>query len=304
VRVLGDVARALVFAHERGIVHRDIKPDNVLFSGGVAVVTDFGIAKALSVSRADPGGEGLTEVGTSLGTPAYMAPEQAAGETDVDHRADLYAFGCMAFEVLAGSPPFSGLTGQRLRAAHFNELPRPVSELRRDAPPRLAGLVMQCVEKDPSARPQTAAEVLEELSAMGGGLMGPELALATRRAMGRALAVYAAAFVAAAILARLAMIGLGLPDWVFPGALIVMGLGLPAILFTGLVRYQWAAARAMPTLTRGGSPRPRWRACWSGSACRWRRTAQWSNDRFCVHGRGNGSRALGIVRRRRCSLPE
>ena len=116
--VLRDVARALVYAHERGIVHRDIKPDNVLISGEAAVVTDFGIAKAISAARAQAGPQatGITQVGTSIGTPAYMAPEQAAGDPDTDHRADLYAFGCMAFELLTGRPPFNETAPHKLLA--------------------------------------------------------------------------------------------------------------------------------------------------------------------------------------------
>ena len=96
------MARALSYAHGHGIAHRDIKPDNVLLSAGSATVTDFGIAKAISASRLSAGGATLTQVGLAIGTPAYMAPEQAEGATDIDHRADLYAFGAMAFELLTG----------------------------------------------------------------------------------------------------------------------------------------------------------------------------------------------------------
>src|SRR5690242_12208604 len=112
IGVLRDVAKALAYAHERGIVHRDIKPDNVLLTGGSAVVTDFGVAKALSAAKVSAPGGTLTQIGTSLGTPAYMAPEQAAADAGADHRVDLYAFGVMAYEMLAGVPPFHGKQGQ------------------------------------------------------------------------------------------------------------------------------------------------------------------------------------------------
>src|SRR5205085_3497280 len=103
--ILRDVASALAYAHRQGIVHRDIKPENVLLSEGTAVVTDFGIAKALKAAKTEAPGGNLTQVGTSLGTPAYMAPEQAVGD-DVDERADLYAWGVMAYELLSGKHPF------------------------------------------------------------------------------------------------------------------------------------------------------------------------------------------------------
>ena len=162
--MLRDVARALAYAHERGIVHRDIKPDNVLLSGGAAVVTDFGIAKAISASRTASGdGATLTQLGTSIGTPAYMSPEQAAGDPDIDHRADIYSFGCMAYELLTGQPPFANRTPQRLMAAHMSEKPQPIAELRPDVPPTLAALVMRCLEKDAAARPQSASDLLAAL---------------------------------------------------------------------------------------------------------------------------------------------
>ena len=110
VGILRDVSKALAYAHQRGVVHRDIKPDNVLISGDVAVVTDFGIAKAISAARTASGDATLTQVGTSIGTPAYMAPEQAAGDPTIDHRADIYALGAMAYELLTGRHVFADRT--------------------------------------------------------------------------------------------------------------------------------------------------------------------------------------------------
>jgi serine/threonine protein kinase/tetratricopeptide (TPR) repeat protein len=170
VSIIRDVSRALSYAHKLGIVHRDIKPDNVLLSAGAAVVTDFGIAKALAASKR-PEGEspkdlaatGLTQTGTSIGTAAYMAPEQAAGDPAVDHRADIYSLGCMAYELLTGKPPFPRESLQRVIVAQLTETPPPVRELRPDTPPALAALVMQCLEKDPATRPQGADEVLRQL---------------------------------------------------------------------------------------------------------------------------------------------
>src|SRR5213076_2473636 len=107
--VLRDVARALAYAHEHGVVHRDVKPDNVMLSGGAAVVADFGIAKAVSAALTDASGPTLTQSGTGIGTPAYMAPEQATGDPLTDHRADIYSFGCLAYELFTGKPPFHGL---------------------------------------------------------------------------------------------------------------------------------------------------------------------------------------------------
>ena len=165
VGILRDVARALAYAHEHGVVHRDIKPDNVLISGNTAVVTDFGIAKALEASRTVRDSATLTGFGMALGTPAYIAPEQAAGEAGVDRRADLYALGVMAYEMLAGAPPFTAPTSQALLAAHVTQHPADIATHRADVPRALAGLVMRCLEKDPARRPQSATEVLEVLDA-------------------------------------------------------------------------------------------------------------------------------------------
>ncbi|MES2524616.1 MAG: protein kinase [Gemmatimonadota bacterium] len=165
VQTLKDVSRALAYAHGRNVVHRDIKPDNVMLSGGAAVVTDFGIAKALSSAREPAANDDtLTRMGTSLGTPAYMAPEQGTGDPNTDHRADIYAFGAMAYEMLAGATPFGSRPPHALLAAHVAETPVPVQQRRTDVPPPLAALVMACLEKDPDARPSTANDVLAALN--------------------------------------------------------------------------------------------------------------------------------------------
>ena len=139
IAILRDVAKALDYAHSKGVVHRDIKPDNVLISGASAAVTDFGVAKALA--SATHGGTTLTAIGVALGTPAYMAPEQAAGDPNVDHRADIYAFGATAYEMLAGRTPFAGRSAQQQLAAHATERPDAIERLRPAVPQPLADLV-------------------------------------------------------------------------------------------------------------------------------------------------------------------
>ncbi len=171
IGILRDVARALAFAHERGVVHRDIKPENVLLAADAAVVTDFGIARAITRARTEemdsetglPAPTTLTSVGMTLGTPQYMAPEQVIGDPTVDHRADIYAFGSMAFELLAGQTPFHGRTMHKALAAQINEVPPPIETVREDTPSSLASLISRCLEKDPDKRPQSARELLQAL---------------------------------------------------------------------------------------------------------------------------------------------
>ncbi len=163
VRTLREVASALSFAHQNAIVHRDIKPDNVLLVSGSAMVSDFGVAKALSVSTGDGDPNALTSLGVALGTPSYIAPEQATADPTTDHRADLYSFGAMAYELLSGKTPFSAKTPTAMLAAHISEQPTPLITRRPDVPPALASLVMQCLEKSADRRPQTADEIMKML---------------------------------------------------------------------------------------------------------------------------------------------
>ena len=160
VKVLIEVVDALVHAHAHGVVHRDIKPDNVLLSGRHALVTDFGVAKAVSEAT---GAHTLTSVGVALGTPAYMAPEQAAADPNIDHRVDLYAVGVLGYELLTGRPPFSGLTPQETLAAHVTKAPEPVERRRPGISPALSGVLMKCLAKRPADRWQTADELLAQL---------------------------------------------------------------------------------------------------------------------------------------------
>ncbi|MBX3133977.1 MAG: ABC transporter permease [Gemmatimonadaceae bacterium] len=168
VAILEDVAQALEVAHALGVVHRDIKPGNILLTGSSAMVADFGIAKALA--RAPGGGaqvlrtpSDLTIEGLSLGTPRYMSPEQFAADPSADHRVDLYALGVVAYEMLAGAPPFEAATTAELARAHLAKTPVPLTQRRREVPPALASLVAACLEKDPEARPRSAAAVLRAL---------------------------------------------------------------------------------------------------------------------------------------------
>ncbi|HLG05456.1 MAG TPA: protein kinase, partial [Gemmatimonadales bacterium] len=159
VRILKEVADALAYSHARGVVHRDIKPGNVLLSGRHAVVTDFGVAKAVTAA----GGDTVTTVGIAIGTPHYMAPEQAMGQGDIDHRADIYALGILAFEMLTGRTPFSAESAQGILTAHVMEAPKDLREFRPGVSEPLAQAVMRCLAKNPADRWQSAEELLAHL---------------------------------------------------------------------------------------------------------------------------------------------
>ena len=207
LRILREVASALSYAHKHGVAHRDIKPDNVMLTDEFALVTDFGVAKALGASTTAPEAGTLTGEGISLGTPAYMAPEQATADPSVDHRADIYAFGVMAYEMLTGSLPFAGRNTRSMLAAHVIETPESIERRRTGIPPALAALVMHCLEKRPADRPQTASDVLHRLEALPGYSRPAASAAPTARrrslmAGGVALALAAAGLIAYLIAVR------------------------------------------------------------------------------------------------------
>ena len=191
LRILRETLDALAFAHAQGVIHRDIKPDNILLSTGHAVVADFGIAKALSASGF------ATTAGMALGTPAYMAPEQALADAAADHRVDLYAVGALAFEMLTGAPPFAG-TPQQMIAAHLTQTPPTVASSRADVPAEFSALVAQALSKEPKDRPASAESMVTSIDRFIGRASGETAkngAAASRR---RRLALTAAAMVVVA----------------------------------------------------------------------------------------------------------
>ena len=239
MRVLRDVLDALSYAHRRGVVHRDIKPENVLLVDDHALVLDFGVAKALTQAT----GEGnLTSAGIALGTPAYMAPEQASGDPTVDHRSDVYAAGVLAYEMLGGRPPFSGGV-QRVLAAQVMNRPESVARLRPEVPALLASSVMRCLEKDPADRWQSADDLKRVIEgASTGGAAAPRAGSAPRWRTAVAALLVAGGLVAGWAQWRGRTPGVGSPTLVAvlpfavrgSGDVTYMGEGLVSLLSTSL----------------------------------------------------------------------
>ena len=218
IRILREVASALAYAHAHDVIHRDIKPDNVLLSSGAAMVTDFGVAKALDAAGNARGGAfGTTSAGIAIGTPTYMAPEQAVADPTVDHRADLYAWGILAYELITGAPPFTARSAQALIAAHIGETPRPIVTARAGVSPVLAALVMRCLAKAPDERPQTAEEIVRTLDAVvTPGASNTSAATATMTSRGAKRALAAGLAIAALVLVGVAVLNMKRPGGAAP----------------------------------------------------------------------------------------
>jgi len=253
-RILQEVLDALTHAHGLGIVHRDIKPENIMLSGRHALVMDFGVAKAASAAAASASAASgtLTALGLAIGTPNYMAPEQAAGMASVDARTDLYAVGVMAYEMLTAHTPFTGTTPQAILAAHLTQTPPPIAARRPDLAAPFASAVMRCLEKEPAARWQSAEQLLAQLEAFatppgsgvtaaGGGGAG-----ALRR------------WPAAPLTTAIAVLILGAGAWFGPGRWArerrwVREQAIPQLL--ALVdRSQWDSAYALARRVEAASP--------------------------------------------------
>ncbi|HUR94330.1 MAG TPA: serine/threonine-protein kinase [Gemmatimonadales bacterium] len=211
VRLLGEIAEALSVAHRAGVVHRDIKPENVLLSGRHAMVMDFGVAKAVSEAS---GRQQLTTAGVALGTPAYMAPEQASADPQMDGRVDIYALGVLAYEMLTGHTPFPGLNPQQTLAAHVMQAPVPVGQQRQGLSPALEALVMRCLAKRPADRFQTADDIvaaLEPLATPSGGVTPTQTQPVTIRATAPRTRARTLAMAGAALIALVAALAVWKP---------------------------------------------------------------------------------------------
>src|SRR5690348_816970 len=204
-----EVADALTYAHSHDVVHRDIKPENILFQAGHAVVSDFGIARAISAA----GGPRLTNTGIAVGTPAYMSPEQAAGEDALDGRSDVYSLACVLHEMLAGRPPFTGPTAESVLHQHLTAEPPAVSAIRRGIPTGVAAAARRALAKAPGDRFATARDFAHALTSRLP--TAPEMITRPRRraviAAGWAVAVTIAAAVGLAVRGRVLASGVIAP---------------------------------------------------------------------------------------------
>ena len=278
VRILRDVVDALAQAHGDGVVHRDIKPDNILIAGHHALVTDFGVSKAVSNATGD---SDLTSAGIALGTPAYMSPEQATADPIIDHRADIYSVGAVGYELLTGRPPFFGLNPQETLAAHITRTPEHVSTQRATVPPALAAIIMRCLEKRAADRWQSADELLSQLEALAtpsGGMQPMGRPASGARGLDWRIAASAAALVVALVVfwwirrpIPLYVVGstsqvtnspgLELDAAISPdGQLVAYAAGRPGRTQIYVRQSAGGPPRALTDSASGGARTPRWTA--------------------------------------------
>ena len=235
VRIAREVASALDYAHRRGVVHRDIKPENILLHDGQALVADFGIA--LAASRSD-GSTRITETGMSLGTPQYMAPEQAMGDRDITPKADVYALGCVLYEMLVGEAPFAGPNPQAIVARMLTEQPRGLTVQRQTVPPNVEGATLKALQKLPADRFASAAQFAEALGNAeytAPHFRNVKIVQATRREWSSAVKIAAAAIISA-LVTSIVLLKFAMPE---PPPLPVVRFNVPVtggLGLAGLVR--------------------------------------------------------------------
>jgi TolB-like protein len=288
LKIATEVADALGFAHEHNVIHRDIKPENILLEAKHAVVADFGVARAIE----EAGETRLTETGIAIGTPAYLSPEQASGERELDGRSDIYALGCVLYEMLAGQPPFSGPTVESIVHQHLAAEPQSVTAVRATVPGEVEAAVSRSLAKAPADRYQSAEELAAALSAVSGAASGAILpAIAPRWSHPVAVAGLFGLGAAAVLgVVYFLMMQLGLPDWVLLAAAVLLVVILPFTLGTALVERRRVTS-AVPTPSSGvGSVLHRW--------LRWRKATQGSVIAFVGLGVVTtgymGMRTLGV----------
>ncbi|HSE50674.1 MAG TPA: protein kinase, partial [Gemmatimonadales bacterium] len=231
LRIAREVAEALAYAHERNIIHRDIKPANIMLSRGHALVADFGIARAMG------SGASITQTGLAVGTPQYMSPEQASGSAGVDGRADVYALGCVLYEMLAGEAPFTGPTPQAIITRSLTENPRSLTLSRVGLPPTLDGIVTRALAKSPADRFQSPAALAEALTRATDFSTGSQVIPEATSGLSPKIVWGLFGFASAVTLG--VFYGLvnrwGLPVWVLWLAIALLAVGAGVLLVTGRV---------------------------------------------------------------------
>ena len=244
VRLAGEMAEALAYAHGRGIIHRDIKPANILLSAGHALVTDFGIARAVGA------GVGLTQTGLAVGTPQYMSPEQASGAKDVDARADVYAVGGVLYEMLAGEPPHTGPTPQAILAHSLTEDIRPLGARRPEVPTAVADVVAKALARNPDRRHQTAADLAAALRSALDALRGGAAARVEGPAVTQVWGLFAVGAAIALGVVWALVKRWGLPPWMLALAGVLLATGAGVLVATGRTEQRRLAGRAPTGLGR------------------------------------------------------